>query len=112
MKIAIPVADGKLNAHFGHCVSIAIMDVDAASKKIVKREDVTPPPHEPGLLPKWLGEKGVHVIIAGGMGHRAQALFQERNIRVVIGAPCDTPENLTASFLNETLVSGVNICDH
>ncbi|HOB72593.1 MAG TPA: NifB/NifX family molybdenum-iron cluster-binding protein, partial [bacterium] len=75
MKVAIPLVNGMLCMHFGHCTQFAIIDVDDKEKKIVKREDVTPPPHEPGLLPKWLGEKNVNVIIAGGMGSRAQTLF-------------------------------------
>jgi predicted Fe-Mo cluster-binding NifX family protein len=112
MKIAIPIADGKLNLHFGHCAAFAIMDTDDSGKKIIKREDIEAPPHEPGLLPKWLGEKGVNVIIAGGMGQRAQTLFLDRNIKVVVGAPCDTPEKLTELFLAGNLQSGSNACDH
>lgn len=38
---------------------------------------LTPPPHEPGVLPKWLHDQGVNLIIAGGMGQRAQGLFNE-----------------------------------
>ncbi|MGL4369776.1 MAG: NifB/NifX family molybdenum-iron cluster-binding protein [Spirochaetota bacterium] len=112
MKIAVPVADGKLNTHFGHCALIALIDTDQAANKIAARTDIVPPPHEPGLLPRWLGEKGVDMIIAGGMGQKAQQLFSERGIQVIVGAPCDTPENLVNSFLSGSLVSGVNVCDH
>lgn len=112
MKVAIPLADGMLCMHFGHCAAFAIIDVDEKEKKIVKREDVTPPPHEPGLLPKWLGEKNVDVIIAGGMGSRAQALFKQNNISVIVGAPANAPEKLVADYLNGQLVSGKNVCDH
>jgi Mrp family chromosome partitioning ATPase/predicted Fe-Mo cluster-binding NifX family protein len=112
MKIAIPIMDGKLCQHFGHCETFAIIDVDAASGKITNRKDITPPPHEPGLLPKWLHEMGANVIIAGGMGQRAQQLFNQNQIEVVIGAPVDTPENLVSAHLNKTLQSGENICDH
>ena len=112
MKIAIPLADGKLSAHFGHCERFALIEADAAQKKIVKREDLEAPPHEPGLLPKWLAERGTNLIIAGGMGQRAQALFCEHGIEVVIGAPAETPENLVNSYLAGTLQSGENVCDH
>jgi len=112
MKIAIPVMEGKLCQHFGHCETFAIIDVDANSGKITNRKDVTPPPHEPGVLPKWLHEMGANIIIAGGMGQRAQQLFKQNEIEVVIGAPVDSPENLVYAHLNKTLQTGENICDH
>jgi len=112
MKIAIPLADGKLSMHFGHCERFALVDVNPAEKKILKREDITAPPHEPGLLPPWLAERGVTIIIAGGMGQRAQKLFAEQGIQVVVGAPDETPERLVGDFLAGKLQSGENICDH
>lgn len=112
MKIAIPLADGRLCMHFGHCERFALVDADPARKTIVKREDVDAPPHEPGLLPRWLAERGATMIIAGGMGQRAQELFARQNIQVLVGAPAETPEKLVADFLAGTLQSGVNVCDH
>ena len=112
MRIAIPLADGKLTAHFGHCASFALIDADCSEKKILKREDIDAPPHEPGLLPQWLSERGAQVIIAGGMGSRAQELFRRQNIQVVVGAPADTPERLVAAYLEGSLQTGDNVCDH
>jgi predicted Fe-Mo cluster-binding NifX family protein len=112
MRIAIPLAGGKLAMHFGHCERFALVDVDPAEKKILKREDIDAPPHQPGLLPPWLAERGVTIIIAGGMGQRAQGLFVEQGIQVVIGAPADTPERLVGDFLAGTLQAGENVCDH
>jgi len=112
MKIAIPLANGKLTMHFGHCQSFAIVDADPAEKKILKREDIEAPPHQPGLLPPWLAERGVNVIIAGGMGQRAQGLFAQQGIEVVVGAPAETPERLVTDYLAGTLQAGENICDH
>mgnify|MGYP000197517347 CR=1 FL=1 len=112
MRIAIPLANGNLSMHFGHCECFALIDVDQMEKKIIKREDITAPPHQPGLLPPWLAEQGVEVIIAGGMGQRAQGLFAQQGIQVVIGAPAETPERLVNDFLSGTLAVGENICDH
>jgi predicted Fe-Mo cluster-binding NifX family protein len=112
MRIAIPLADGKLCMHFGHCERFALVDVDPAEKKILKREDIVPPPHEPGLLPLWLAERGANMIIAGGMGQRAQGLFAEQGIQVVVGAPAETPEKLASDYLAGALQAGENVCDH
>ncbi len=112
MKIAIPVANEKLCMHFGHCETFAVLTVDESAKKITGRENLIPPPHEPGVLPRWLGEQKVNVIIAGGMGQRAQQLFAEQNIAVVVGAPSAEPETLAADYLAGTLESGTNACEH
>lgn len=112
MKIAIPLAEGKLSQHFGHCEQFALVEADPESKQIKNTAMLTPPPHEPGVLPKWLHEQGAQLIIAGGMGQRAQQLFTQNNIKVVVGAPVDTPENLAKAFLDGTLQSGDNVCDH
>ncbi len=112
MRIAIPVADGRLATHFGHCESFALLDVDVDSRQVLKREDVAAPPHEPGLLPRWLAERQATVIIAGGMGQRAQDLFAQQGIQVVVGAPSETPEQLAGAFLAGALQAGANACDH
>jgi len=52
------------------------------------------------------------MIIAGGMGQRAQGLFVEHGIQVIVGAPIDTPERLVGDFLAGTLQAGENVCDH
>jgi len=112
MKVAIPMAEGKLTMHFGHCGQFALVDVDPETKMITNRQDVVPPPHQPGLLPPWLAERGVTMIIAGGMGQRAQSLFTHHGINVLVGAPAETPETLVTNFLAGTLQSGQNVCDH
>lgn len=112
MKIAIPLADGKLAMHFGHCERFALLEVDAAKREIVTREDLEAPPHQPGLLPPWLAEHGADMIIAGGMGQRAIGLFNQQGIQVVVGAPAETPEILVSDYLAGRLKAGDNVCDH
>ena len=76
------------------------------------KESLIPPPHEPGVLPRWLQEMGADVIIAGGMGARALDLFVQNGIKVITGAPVWTPEDLVRSYLDNTLKAGDNVCDH
>ncbi len=112
MRIAVPLVQGKLSLHFGHCDQFAIFDIDDNTEKIINRKDATPPAHEPGVLPKWLHENNVSVIIASGMGQRAQQLFTQDGIKVVIGASGQSPEELVSAYLENTLETGDNICDH
>lgn len=112
MRYAIPTSNGKLTSHFGHCDQFTLIDADEASKQITAKEFLTPPPHEPGVLPVWLAEQGVSVVIAGGMGGRAQNIFRENHISVIIGAPEDDPEKVVLNHLMGSLVTRDNICDH
>ena len=111
-RIAIPLADGRLCAHFGHCQQFALLDVDEKTGKATTQKLLTPPPHEPGVLPSWLHGLGATVIIAGGMGQRAQQIFEQNGIKVVVGAPAQSPEQLVADYVAGTLATGANLCDH
>jgi predicted Fe-Mo cluster-binding NifX family protein len=110
MRFAIPLAQGVLCNHFGHCQQFAVLTVD--DEKIVQKDLMNPPPHEPGVLPRWLHGLGVNVIIAGGMGRRALDLFAQNGIRVITGAPNLSPEALVEQYLTESLQTGDNVCDH
>lgn len=112
MRYAIPVIDGKLASHFGHCEHFAMFDIDIERKAIVRRELVASPGHQPGLLPMWLAEEGVSAVIASGMGSRAQGLFQEHRIEVVVGAIGDDLEQMVLDHVRGALQAGDNFCDH
>ncbi|MCK4372270.1 MAG: NifB/NifX family molybdenum-iron cluster-binding protein [candidate division Zixibacteria bacterium] len=111
MKIAIPTVDGLLCPHFGHCQQFAVLDVDPETKSVTASEMLTPPPHEPGVLPAWLSQMGCNIIIAGGMGGRAVDMFQQNGIKVVIGAPNGKPEEIVIAYLSSELTTGANPCD-
>ena len=110
MKFAIPLAEGKLTAHFGHCQEFALVEVE--DSQIKSKETLVPPPHEPGVLPKWLHDLGADVIIAGGMGARALDLFAQNDIKVIVGAAALAPEELVKQYLDNTLQTHGNVCDH
>jgi len=109
-KVAIPLENGRLCSHFGHCQQFAIIDTENDS--ISDETLVTPPPHEPGILPAWLAEKGVTDVIAGGMGQRAIDLFNHQKINVFVGAPQKSSRELATDLINDSLAAGANYCDH
>ena len=110
MKIAMPIQGGKLSQHFGHCEQFSLFDIE--DRSVLGREDLSSPPHEPGLLPRWLKEKGVNLVIAGGMGQRAQMIFEQAGIEVICGAPSEAPDIVVGSYLKGNLEAGDNACDH
>jgi ATP-binding protein involved in chromosome partitioning len=112
MRYAIPVSSGVVSPHFGHCEQFALIDVDERTRRILRKDLVASPGHQPGLLPEWLAEQGVSFVIAGGMGSRAQSLFQQNRIGVIVGTMEIDPEKAVQSYLNGQLTVGDNICDH
>ena len=110
--VAVPVSDGKLCSHFGHCQQFAFYEVELLSRQIHGSRYVDPPPHEPGLLPRWLHGENARVVIAGGMGKRAQDIFSDQGIQVIVGAPADHPEKVVQAYLDGKLTIAENPCDH
>lgn len=110
-KIAIPVNnDNVLDAHFGHCKYFALFNID--NNTILSEEKVVPPAHEPGVLPKWLSEKGVTDIIAGGMGQSAIQIFNQNGVNAFVGAPKLSAKVLVDGHLKGDLSFTENYCDH
>lgn len=112
MTIAIPSGHGKLTSHFGHCAEFALFDVDADSGIVTGHHTIAAPPHEPGLLPKFLSSQNVDVVIAGGMGSRAKALFDQVGITVITGAPEISADEVVKEYLAGKLKLEPNACDH
>lgn len=79
---------------------------------ILSNEAIQGPAHAPDILPPWVAEQGTRVILSGGMGGRAQELFAEQGIKVIAGCPSEDPEKVVIDYLNGTLTTGVNGCDH
>ena len=112
MRLAIPLTNGVLAQHFGHCERFALLEVDVATRAIVARTEVEAPEHKPGLLPVWLKERGVTHVIAGSMGSRARSLFAEVSIHVITGAKSEPAIAVAGAYMAGALVTGANTCDH
>ena len=109
--IAVPADNGVLSMHFGHCAYFALYHI--VDNKVIKTSVLDAPPHEPGLLPKWLKDRGATDIIAGGMGQRAIDLFEEQNITVLVGVdPSQKIDDIIAAYLEGNIKGGGNFCDH
>jgi len=107
VKIGVAKEGKMVSQHFGHCEGFQVFDVEGG--KVIKQEFVQSPGHRPGFLPPYLAEKGVNVVIAGGMGATAQELFQERGISVIVGAQ-GPMEDVVDQYLKGNLVSTGSIC--
>lgn len=109
MKIAVSTEAGNVAAHFGRCPSYTLYEIKDG--QIIQKEEIENPGHRPGFLPKFLSEKGVDVVITGGMGPRAQNLFQQYNIQSLTGIQGPVSD-VIGTYLRGELKPGEDLCDH
>lgn len=107
MKIAVASTGAQISEHFGHCDNFSIYET---ADGVIHSKTVVPNPgHKPGYLPNFLGDLGVEVIIAGGMGGGAVEIFNSRNIEVVVGAQGNARE-AAENYLKGNLKSTGSFC--
>jgi len=112
ITIAIPTTNGRLHGHFGGCREFTLVQADPEQRKILNTRTVIPPPHAPGLFPRWLREQGAQVIIVGGIGQRAIAIFAQEGIEVRAGESDAPVEQLATAYLNGQLTATPEGCSH
>jgi ATP-binding protein involved in chromosome partitioning len=112
ITIAIPTAEGRLHGHFGGCREFTLVQADLDQRKTISIRPVTPPPHAPGLFPRWLREQGVSTVIVGGIGQRALTNFAQNGITVRAGTAGATVEQLALAYLNGQLTATPDGCGH
>ena len=109
--IAIPVdASGVLDGHFGHSKFFSV--ITTLNGEVLSEDKIVPPPHEPGLLPAWLADRGITDVIAGALGQKAIELFNKKNVNVFVGAPQLTAGELIKGYFNNSLMLTANYCNH
>lgn len=107
---AVPTEDGAACPHFGHCQGFAVLESEDGI--VVSETMLTPPAHQPGAYPRFLAEHGVTVVLAGGMGVKAQQLFARNGIEVHMGVGTEAPRLIVEKFLRGELKTGGNACNH
>lgn len=107
MKIAISTDNGQVSAHFGRCPSFTIANIE--NDRVKNKKVIDNPGHHPGFLPEFLSKEGVSCIIAGGMGHRAQDLFNSSGIKTVMGVSGNV-DDIINQFVKGTLTGGDSLC--
>jgi predicted Fe-Mo cluster-binding NifX family protein len=107
MKAAISTDGAYVSAHFGRCPSFTIVDID--ENGVSQKEVIDNPGHHPGYLPEFLHKRGVHYIIAGGMGMRAKNLFDQFQIKAILGIT-GMVDHVIEEIKNGTLKGGESLC--
>lgn len=110
MRAAFPTNDRlTVEEHFGHAKEFAFANIKDG--KVVSTDYIVPPAHEPGVIPKFVGENKATVIITGGMGGMAIDLFKQQGIDVILGAKGTIAETLS-TYIEGELASTGSACTH
>jgi predicted Fe-Mo cluster-binding NifX family protein len=109
MRVAIATEGNQVAAHFGRCPQYTLVDLVDTGE--TARTVVNNPGHEPGRIPAFLHEHKAEVIVAGGMGGRAQDLFAQMGIRQIVGVQ-GSIDLAVAGCIDGTLTGGESLCSH
>jgi MinD superfamily P-loop ATPase/predicted Fe-Mo cluster-binding NifX family protein len=109
MKIAVTVDGNEISSHFGHCTGYAIYDVE--DSKVLNKTYIENPGHEQCVLPDFLANAGISVVITGGMGMKANQIFTERGIKTFIGVG-GNPDDAVELYMKGKLESTDVLCNH
>ena len=108
MKVAISTDSGKVSGHFGRCPEFTLAEVEDG--EITEKEVIENPGHKPGFIPKFLNDKEVDMIIAGGIGRKAISMFDDFDVDVVSGCGGESVDDVLERTVNGELEEGANPC--
>lgn len=108
MKIAISTDNGQVSAHFGRAPQFTFVTIE--DNQVVEKEVFPNPGHSVGSIPQFVKQHGATVMIAGGMGRRAEGFFNNFGIDTIVGVQ-GTIDDVIAKILNGTLEGGESLCD-
>ena len=109
MRIAVTYDYGEVFQHFGHTEQFKLYEVEDG--KVISSEITGTDGSGHEAMAGFLADKGVDVLICGGIGDGAQAALTEAGIELCSGAAGDADEAVAAYLLGNLVNSGVN-CDH
>ena len=107
MRVAIPRYGGRISPRFGFTQDILVVDANkegVQSREVLRMEQMFP--HQ---VPALLYQKGVKVVLTGGMNHHFQSLFQSCGIDVIWGL-IGTPEEALEGFFAGKITPGMGCC--
>ena len=109
MRIAVTYENGQVFQHFGHTAEFKAFEVEDG--KVVSSEIIGSNGSGHGALASLLNDRGIDVLICGGIGGGAQKALSERGIELCAGQSGDVDAAVEAYLRGELINTGAN-CDH
>jgi predicted Fe-Mo cluster-binding NifX family protein len=117
MKVAVSAENNnglqsRVSAHFGRCPYFIMVEVeDGQIQDVSAVENPFYAAHAAGQVPSFIHGQHADAILAGGMGRRAMAMFEEMGIDPVCGVP-GTVGPAVQAYLAGTLAGGAPCAEH
>lgn len=99
MKIAIPLSNGRVAELSDDCDRFTIVDVDLTENRILDSRRAEPDAELLGRLAAWFAEQAVDLVIAVEVRPEMKTHLIESNIRIIVGAPNDSPHSVIKAYL-------------
>ena len=109
MRIAVTHDNGEVFQHFGHSEEFKVYEVEDGA--VQSSEVIGSNGSGHGALAALLADKGIDVLICGGIGGGAQNALEEAGIELCAGASGNADEAVAAYLRGELVNTGAN-CDH
>jgi len=107
MKIAISTDSGNVCAHFGRAPEFTFVTIE--NDQVIEKKVLPNPGHSVGSIPQFVNQQGANFMIAGGMGNRAEAFFNQYGIEVIVGVT-GRIDDVIKKILDGTLEGGESLC--
>ena len=110
MKIAVTYENGQVFQHFGHCETFKLYE--AKDGKVVNTELLEAPAGAHCALGGFLKEKGVEVLICGGIGGGARNGLAQAGIELYPGTSGNADEQVSAFLSGSLNYDPETMCTH
>lgn len=94
-------------AHFGRAHEFTFITIEDG--KVVDKQVLPNPGHTVGSIPQFVNQHGAKYMIAGGMGRRAEAFFNQYGIEVIVGIQ-GSIDDVVKKIIDGTLEGGESLC--
>lgn len=110
MKIAVTYQDGEVFQHFGHTQQFKVYQVEEGA--VVSSEVVGTDGFGHGALAGFLQERGIEVLICGGIGGGARNALAEAGIKLYPGACGDADAQVNSFLAGNLNYNPDTLCNH
>ena len=109
VKVAVATDNNMVAGHFGKCEQYTLYNIE--NGKVVDKQTLNTKEHGHSLLPPYLKEHGVNVVICGGMGQGAYDALVKRDMKVYVG-PQGNIDEVIEKLLSGKLETKEAGCSH
>ncbi len=106
MKIAVTYDNGDVFQHFGKTEQFKVYEIEEG--KVTFSEVISSNGTGHGALAGLLADRGINVLICGGIGGGAQAALADAGITLCSGAKGNADDAVAAYLKGELVSSGAN----